>query len=263
MYKNKRYYTCILACRRAGLLFGAAALLFNANVASAQEAAYLIPGASMWGTTGLVSLVTPEIRNDAMFTLGGTYLPAGFFKESPNWFRRINSGNYFLNLSALPFLEIQYRFTLMKMDNDKWNQDRALSAKFKLVTEREGWRPSVAVGMEDVVVAKLEPKNDFFTRAYVAVSKHVQTGAGMCGGYVTLAYARGNRFVPQAGVSYVPSCAKQLMLMAEYDGKGANAGARLMLWKHVTLMAATYHFNSVTAGLSFSVSLKKQRKESQ
>lgn len=234
----------------------------------ARENNAIIPaGPSMWGTTGLIAMPTPTLMADGTIMAGGNYLPGEFFNESAVWredLGLVNSGNYYFNATFLPFWEVQLRFTLMKLPKGdykgKWNQDRSFSTKFRVIKEKGLYRPSVAVGMEDVTFDWPLGRNNYFTRGYVSVAKHWDVKVGMLGTTANIVVARGRKVLPQVGVQFAPSVlfgqpVRGLSAMAEYDGRGFNAGARWLLFNHVSLMAATYHFNSVTAGVACYIDL--------
>ena len=70
------------------------------------------------GVTGLLNIPTADMQVDGTFMVGANYLPEQMLPD----FWDYNSGNYFLNVTFLPCLEIGYRCTLMKLKTGKWNQ---------------------------------------------------------------------------------------------------------------------------------------------
>lgn len=78
--------------------------------------------------------------------VGANYLPEQMLPEHWDY----NSGNYFLNMTFLPCLEIGYRCTLMKLKTGKWNQDRSVSLRLRPLKEGKYW-PSVVVGSNDAL----------------------------------------------------------------------------------------------------------------
>lgn len=241
-------------------------LLFVSGLFAQDRKEGSIPaGPSIWGTTGLIAMPSPTLMADGTVMAGANFLPREFFKESAVWEKElglVNSGNYYVNATFLPFWEVQLRFTLMKLRNPdnpqykgKWNQDRSFSTKFRILKEKGLYRPAVAIGMEDITVRKLVAGNDYFTRGYVSIAKHWDVKVGTLGATTNLVVARGKKVFPQVGVQFAPHAVRGLSAMAEYDGHGFNAGARWLLFNHVSLLAATYHFNSVTAGVAFYIDL--------
>lgn len=241
-------------------------LLFVSGLFAQDRKEGSIPaGPSIWGTTGLIAMPSPTLMADGTVMAGATFLPREFFKESAIWERDlglVNSGNYYVNATFLPFWEVQLRFTLMKLNNPKkpqykgkWNQDRSFSTKFRILKEKGLYRPAIAIGMEDIAFDWPLGSNNYFTRGYVSVAKHWDVKVGTLGATTNLVVARGKKVFPQVGVQFAPHTVRGLSAMAEYDGHGFNAGARWLLFNHVSLMAATYHFNSVTAGVAFYIDL--------
>ena len=82
-----------------------------------------------------VILVDLDIRKGTpvsythLFMVGANYLPEQMLPD----FWDYNSGNYFLNVTFLPCLEVGYRCTLMKLKTGKWNQDRSVSLRIRPV----------------------------------------------------------------------------------------------------------------------------------
>ena len=62
------------------------------------------------GTTGLMNIPTADMQPDGIFMAGGNFMPSAILP--PEW--NYHSGNYFLNMTFLPFLEVAYRCTLLK-----------------------------------------------------------------------------------------------------------------------------------------------------
>lgn len=67
------------------------------------------------GVTGLLNIPTADMQADGTFMVGANYLPEQMLPEHWDY----NSGNYFLNMTFLPCLEIGYRCTLMKLKTGK------------------------------------------------------------------------------------------------------------------------------------------------
>ena len=99
------------------------------------------------GTTGLMNIPTADMQPDGTFMAGGNFMPSAILP--PEW--NYHSGNYFLNMTFLPFLEVAYRCTLLKTGDahgNKWNQDRSVS--LRLCPLKEGkWWPAIVIGSND------------------------------------------------------------------------------------------------------------------
>ena len=86
------------------------------------------------GTTGLMNIPTADMQPDGTFMAGGNFMPSAILP--PEW--NYHSGNYFLNMTFLPFLEVAYRCTLLKTGDahgNKWNQDRSVSLRLRPLKE--------------------------------------------------------------------------------------------------------------------------------
>ena len=142
------------------------------------------------GTTGLLNIPTADMQPDGTFIAGGNFMPQEMMPE--NW--DYSTGNYFVNMTFLPFLEVVYRCTLMKIKkNGTWNQDRSVSLRLRPLKEGKWW-PSVVVGSNDAFTTNQlnmfeETKgNRFFASIYGVATKHFVMGGhdlGVSfGGYV-------------------------------------------------------------------------------
>ena len=60
------------------------------------------------GNTGLLNIPTADMQEAGTFMGGGNYLPNGMTPFN------FNTGNYFVNITFLSFLELSYRCTLLK-----------------------------------------------------------------------------------------------------------------------------------------------------
>lgn len=60
------------------------------------------------GNTGLLNIPTADMQKAGTFMGGGNYLPNGMTPFN------FNTGNYFVNITFLSFLELSYRCTLLK-----------------------------------------------------------------------------------------------------------------------------------------------------
>lgn len=80
------------------------------------------------GNTGLLNIPTADMQKAGTFMGGGNYLPNGMTPFN------FNTGNYFVNITFLSFLELSYRCTLLKTtryDGKKgyFQQDRSLAGQ--------------------------------------------------------------------------------------------------------------------------------------
>ena len=228
-----------------------------------------------YGTTGLLHAPTAEMQRDKTAMIGGGYLNS---HATPDrwWY---NTWNYYLNITYFPWLEIGCNFTIFNEwvdDNGPVhmiNQDRQFSVRLRLWKEgwRKDWMPQVVIGSNDVlhgsdsggklgtVEGAAKKGNTFFQRYYIAATKHL-SWQGEWGIHLSYVYSdrKGHAFNgPALGVDYrfaLPetSCLNkainQLNLMAEYDSKHVNVGAKYACWKetiHVIAELAQCRYPSV------------------
>ena len=99
------------------------------------------------GNTGLLNIPTADMQEAGTFMGGGNYLPNGMTPFN------FNTGNYFVNITFLSFLELSYRCTLLKTtryDGKKgyFQQDRSLSARIRPIKEGK-YHPAIVIGTND------------------------------------------------------------------------------------------------------------------
>ena len=61
------------------------------------------------GVTGLLNIPSADMQRDGTFMAGANYLPQEMLPREWGY----NSGNYFVNLTFLPFMEVAYRLSLI------------------------------------------------------------------------------------------------------------------------------------------------------
>lgn len=189
------------------------------------------------GVSGLLNIPSADMQEDGTFMAGGNYLPQEMLPQEWGY----NSGNYFVNLTFLPFMEVAYRCTLLKVESTgKWNQDRSVSLRLRPLKEGKWW-PSVVIGSNDLLTTgELNPFEDsggnrYFSSVYAVGTKHFgfyghDIGVTV-GGHVPFRSRSENKGV-FGGVSYRPAFLKPLEVMAEYDSKAVNMGVSARLFIH-------------------------------
>ena len=210
------------------------------------------------GTTGLLNIPSANMQEDGTFMAGANYLPISL--TPPEW--DYNTGNYYLNITFLPFMEISYRMTLYKLagSNHFNNQDRSLSARFRIVKEKE-YFPSVVIGSNDMYSSSQGFTVDrFFTSFYLTATKNLSYNNhkfGATAGYVYELSKSNYVSGVFGGISYSPSFLPYLQLMAEYDSRVFNGGASLLLFNHIYLFGMAHDLKQLTGGFAFLVYLNK------
>lgn len=214
------------------------------------------------GVTGLLNIPTADMQADGTFMGGGNFLPEEVTPETWDY----DTGNYFVNLTFLPFAEVAYRCTLFRgefKNGNKWQQDRSVSVRLRPLKEGRWW-PAIVVGSNDAFTTnQLNMFKDpggtrYFSSVYVVGTKHWLPGGEnfgfTVGGHVPFREKSNHRGV-FGGISYVPSFWKDLSLMAEYDSDGVNMGAAARLFGHLSIYMFSYDFRAVVGGLRYEVKL--------
>lgn len=215
------------------------------------------------GVTGLLNIPTADMQADGTFMVGANFLPDRMLPDPWNY----NTGNYFLNMTFLPCLEVGYRCTLMRLKTGKWNQDRSVSLRLRPLKEGRYW-PSVVLGSNDALTTgELNPlkkveSNRFFSSVYGVVTKHWMPGGhdlAVSLGWNIPFRKNNDRDGVFGGMSYSPMFCRALSLMAEYDDKAVNMGISLRLFNHFTVHAFCYDLEAVSCGLRYELCLLKKK----
>ena len=197
-----------------------------------------------------------------------------------------NTWNYYINITFFPWMEVAYTCTIF----DEWidrgapihmiNQDRNFSGRLRLWKEGwwKAWTPQIVIGGNDVLhgsghggdigVVDGTEGNTHFQRYYIAATKHLSWN-GEWGIHAAYVYSKriGHKFNgPAFGVDYQFALPKTtflnkavngLNLMAEYDSKFVNVGARYSIWKdHINIIGELRECKYPSVGVYFKVCLK-------
>ena len=116
------------------------------------------------GNTGLLNIPTADMQKAGTFMGGGNYLPNGMTPFN------FNTGNYFVNITFLSFLELSYRCTLLKTtryDGKKgyFQQDRSLSARIRPIEEGK-YHPRIGVQRDFIFRSLSEAEKNAFNKLY-------------------------------------------------------------------------------------------------
>lgn len=237
-----------------------------------------------YGTTGLLHMPTAEMQRDKTFMLGGSFLHK---QATPShWY--YNTWNYYLNITFFPWLEVGYTLNLHTAESmglgpygysGFTNQDRSFHVRLRLWKEGwwKAWTPQIIVGVNDFTTGGSEDYtnmavegdgNGYLNRYYVAATKHL-SWYGNWGIHVAYVYNRRNKDKlngPAIGVDYnfaLPATStlnkvvNGLNLMAEYDSKCINIGAKYTFWKdHINIVTELRKCKYPSVGVYFKVHLK-------
>ena len=216
------------------------------------------------GATGLLNIPTADMQPDGTFMAGGNYLPEAILPQDWNY----NSGNYFLNITFLPFLEVAYRCTFLRgewKNGNTWQQDRSVTVRLRALKEGKWW-PSIVVGSNDAFTTnelnmfKDSHGNRYFSSVYAVGTKHWQPGGHdfgfTVGGHIPFRSGSERKGV-FGGLAYSPAFCRELSVIAEYDSDAVNLGAAARLFRHVSLHVFCYDFSAVSAGIRCEIGLWK------
>ena len=219
------------------------------------------------GTTGLLAVPSAEtdsagtFRGNAMF-LNKHFTPSQMQRDG----EKFNTFNYGVGLTAWRWLELSYCASLLYMHKNHdpqerkgyYNEDRRVNVK--LVPLYEGrWWPAIAVGMDDVGRFKRiktgDGPNNYYQNIYAVASKHFDIQGWELGTHIAYRYysknANRDRRGVAGGITLRPGFYRPLRLIVEWDGVGVNAGADVLLWRHLFLQAALVHGRGFMGGVSY------------
>ena len=252
------------------------ALMMGSAYASAQFT---------YGTTGLLHAPSADMQQDKTFLFGGGYLDK---QATPSkW--TYNTWNYYINITFLPWLEVGYMCTIF----NHWtrggkvhmlNQDRSFHGRLRIWKEGwwKEWTPQIVVGVNDVTTGALKQAggndymdfdtsgdgNGYFNRWYLAATKHINWYGiwGIHAAYVYNKRGKDKLNGPTFGVDYQFALAPTngwakavngLNLIAEYDSKFLNVGAKYSIWKdHINVVGELRDCKYPSVGVYFKVHLK-------
>lgn len=213
-------------------------------------------GQATSGTTGLLNIPSANMHEDGTFIAGGNYLPEVITPERFSY----GTGNYYFNVTFLPFLEITYRLTLLKSDHNNGRyteQDRGFGGRLRLLKEGK-YRPALVVAADDFYTQSKGGGNRTFGVLYGVTSKIINWKGNSLGftiGYGLDAYKKNHLDGVFGGIALSPTFLKQLRLMADYDTHSVNIGGSLMLFKHLYLHAFFNDYRYFVAGGAIHIKL--------
>lgn len=234
-----------------------------------------------YGSTGLLHMPSADMQQDKTFMAGGGYLSKYATPDVWNY----NTWNYYINITFFPWLEVAYTCTIfdeMIGTVHLMNQDRNFSGRLRLWKEGwwKNWTPQIVIGSNDVLHGSIsggdigtvegssEKGNTFYQRYYIAATKHLSWN-GEWGIHAAYVYSKriGHQFNGTAfGVDYqfalpetsfLNKAVNGLNLMAEYDSKFVNIGAKYTLWKdYINIIGELRDCKHPSVGVFFKVHLK-------
>ena len=235
-----------------------------------------------YGTTGLLHAPSAEMQQDKTFMFGGGYLNSQAIPYAWNY----NTWNYYINITFFPWMEVGYTCTIfddyITRNNTqirRINQDRSFHGRLRLWKEGwwKSWTPQIVVGVNDPTTGGSSDYTDmavnvdgnaFFNRYYVAATKHLSWHGnwGIHAAYVYNNREKDKQNGPTLGVDYTfalpeTSALNKLVnginLIAEYDSKNVNFGAKYTCWKdHINIVGELYDCKYPSVGVYFKIHLK-------
>lgn len=235
-----------------------------------------------YGTTGLLHMPTADMQRDKTFMAGGGYLNSHALPARWSY----DTWNYYINITFFPWLEVAYTCNVFnewvkrgKYNVHMINQDRSFHGRLRVWKEGwwKEWTPQIVLGVNDVTtgagtdytdMAVEGDGNGFFNRYYIAATKHL-TWHGEWGVHAAYVYnKRGKDKLngPAIGLDYrfalpetstLNKVVNKVKLMAEYDSKYVNVGARYAFWKdYINVIAELRECRYPSVGVYFKVHLK-------
>lgn len=223
-----------------------------------------------YGVTGLLHAPSAEMQKDKTVMLGANFLHKNI--TPPTWY--YNTYNYYLNVTIMPWLEVAYTCTLFKAEalglkpfgySGFTNQDRYFSLRVRALKEGQFWKymPAVVLGTSDPYTSSgkvaTEQGNGYFSRFYIAATKHIRIGREEIGLHLSYLYNFRHDYSLNGvacGITYNPSVHPQLRLIAEYDSKDVAIGATYLLFNHIHAQVELQNMKYFTGGLMFCFNLK-------
>lgn len=233
---------------------------------------YALSAQLTYGVTGLLHAPSAEMQKDKTIMLGGNFLNKEI--TPPTWY--YHTYNYFLNVTILPCLEVAYTCTLFKAEalglkpyghSGFTNQDRYFSVRLRALKEGQLWKymPAVVLGTSDPFTSSgggqvsTKKGNGYFSRFYLATTKHLLIGSEEIGVHLSYLYNKRIEYKLNgiaAGITYNPTFAPDLRMIAEYDTKDFALGATYLLFNCLHLQVEMQKMKCFTGGLTYKLVLK-------
>lgn len=233
-----------------------------------------------YGTTGLLHMPTADMQQDKTFMAGSGYLNK--HATPSRWY--YNTWNYYINITFLPWIEVAYTCTIF----DEWlanrkvhmiNQDRSFHGRLRIWKEGwwKEWAPQIVVGVNDFTTGSGGDytemgvdgdANGYLNRYYIAATKHLSWHGewGIHAAYVYNKRGKDKLNGVAVGVDYQfalkgeelwQKAVNGLNLMAEYDSKFVNIGAKYTFWKdQINIITELRECKYPSVGVYFKVHLK-------
>ena len=213
------------------------------------------------GTVGLINTPTADMHPSGTFDGGVSLLQRRMMVDKNDYV----TGLYYISFTPFSFVEMTFRETLRKTRKSKYDprmgyyqQDRSTSVRLRPLSEKAGgWWPGVVLGVNDIYS---DHGKSEYASVYGVLTRHLGIGRLMDVG-VSIGYAHpidGGTTYDGAfgGVSLSPKAAPWVRLMADYDTRGVNVGASVVMFRHLRAMCSTHEFKGVCGALSYMYTIK-------
>ena len=223
----------------------------------------VVYGQGLSGTSGLFNTPVAYMAKDGTVFLGAHFLHRdyGSYKYATDKSYEWHGLGTFATMAFLPWMEVQFRYTHLLdrviSPSTKYFADRMTTFRFRLIAEGK-YVPAVAVGFQDVLGCCT-----YFKSNYVVASKTASlAGLSVQGhlGYSTpFAEHRNPNRVPEGlfgGMSLSLQRYPGLELLLEHDSHRWNVGGRVLLFKHLQILAGWYEWKAFSGGLSWRMVVK-------
>ena len=216
-------------------------------------------GQSIVGTSGLFHIPTAVLPPDGTLTLGSAHMPKEYMPGGFHWATdgkaNYDARLYHISLVFLPRAEILFRYTgnigMPKEQSDWTFMDRMVAVRFQIL--REGDRtPALLFGAHDVLGNVVdETRFSHFAAQYLVASKHVNLASVRLGAHAGYAFQLLDLPSkaydgPFGGLNLMPLGDERLELIVEHDSRHPNAAVRILLLRHLSLMAGLWNFEELS-----------------
>lgn len=226
------------------------------------------------GTTGMFNTPTAHMQPDGTLMLGAHYLHKSIGSYPYGGYGPYDAMAYFATVSFLPFVEGQFRYTFMHAMRQHpqvdYFGDRMMSLRLQLINGNNKAWPSVVLGFEDFVSMAAfiidASSPSYFASNYVVSSKKIRMGtvfADLSAGYgFNLSHALMGRSPARiqhdglfGGMELSHRRFPGSGLILEYDSRRFHAAMRLLLFKHLQLLAGFNADGDFSGGVTYKIQM--------
>jgi len=209
---------------------------------------------SLAGGTGLITIPSAFSPSDGEMTVGSFFVDKKYLDYSD---RKNNCMVYYANLTFLPFLELNFRIIrMLDFHGPDYTVDRVPSVRLHLLKESSSL-PAICLGVHDFGSVMGGVDAIHFNALYLVASKSfnlnypfLQSFDLHLGYSSTIMKAYNYQYDGVFGGTSL-SFNQYFRLMLEFDSRRINAGAQLVLFKHLYATAGLLRFDSFSGGLSY------------